>query len=242
MKVFNKVFAILMAFSVIMLTSTPVLAAESIANATVTGVQYEVEETGSAITFPITVKLGDTQLTEDTDYTVTYSNNTVVGQASLKITGIGAYEGEQLIAFTIVAKEETSDTAEDTVEEVEEEEEEDEDDAEKETTSKKDDTSDKAKVSASDKTSKTGNGTVKKSNTTGSDNTSNSGSKVTTNNNSTSNSSTKDAAANNTTSTVKKSAKSPKTGDYDNGLLISFAALSILLLAGGAYYIHLKRA
>lgn len=230
MKVFNKVFAVLMAFSVLVLTGTPVLAAESVANATVTGVQYEVEETGSAITFPITVKLGDKQLQEDTDYTVTYSNNTAAGQASLKITGIGAYEGEQLIAFTITAKEEAADTpAEDATADEEDEEEvaEDEDDTSKDSSdSKKEkDTEAEAKLDASDDSSKT----PAKVDTTETANT-DSGSN---------NSTTKDSTANVTKSTVKKS---PKTGDYNNGLLISFATLSVLLLAGGAYYIHLKRA
>ncbi len=238
MKVFNKLFAVLLVFSLLVLTSLPVLAAESIANATVTGVQYTVEETGSAITFPITVKLGDTQLKEDTDYTVTYSNNTAVGQASLKVTGIGAYEGEQLIAFTITAKEEAAKTpaedttAEDTETEKEEEGEAEEVDEKDEETSKdssvskkKKDTEAEAKLDASDNASKAS----PKADTTEAAN-KESGS---------SNSTTKDSATHVSKPVVKKS---PKTGDYSNGLLISFATLSVLLLAGGAYYIHLKRA
>ena len=231
MKVFNKVFAFLMVFSLLVLAVTPAFAAESIANATVTGVQYSIEETGSAITFPIVVKLGDKQLKEDTDYTVTYSNNTAVGQASLKITGIGAYEGEQLIAFTITAKkdatetpakEETTETPDDkdpTDDEV------DEDDADSEDidTEKEKDTDTDAKIDASDSSFKTPTKTVKKSEVTADSD----------------NSTTKDKATHVSKPAVKKS---PKTGDYNNGLVISFAALSVLLLAGGAYYIHLKRA
>lgn len=60
--------------------------------------------TGSAIT-PVVVKDGETTLTKDTDYTVTYSNNTNVGTASAEVTFTGNYSGGPFTKeFTIVAK------------------------------------------------------------------------------------------------------------------------------------------
>ena len=45
--------------------------------------------TGSPITPEVTVKLGQTTLVKDTDYTVAYTNNTNVGKATVTITGKG---------------------------------------------------------------------------------------------------------------------------------------------------------
>lgn len=220
MKVFNKVFAIIMVFSVIMLTSAPVHAAESITSATVTGVQYEVTETGSAITFPIVVKVGETQLTENTDYTVTYADNIAVGQASIKITGIGNYEGEQLIVFNIVAKDETTTTPADEPEadeEVEEEEEEEEDED-------IDDDEDDDDVEEE-----------KPSKSTGSNNGSNNSSNT---NNTTKTNSTKNTADK---AKVNNVAKSPKTGDFNNGAVLAIVVFGLLLVAGSSYYVVLRR-
>lgn len=221
MKVFNKVFAILMVFSVIMLTSAPVHAVESITSATVTGVQYEVTETGSAITFPIVVKVGETQLTENTDYTVTYADNIAVGQASIKITGIGNYEGEQLIVFNIVAKDETTTTPADEPEvdeEVEEEEEEEEEDEDIDDDEDDDDVEEE-----------------KPSKSTGSNNGSN-------NSNNTNNT----TKTNNTKTTADKAkvnnvSKSPKTGDFNNGAVLAIVVFGLLLVAGSSYYVVLRR-
>ena len=58
--------------------------------------------TGSPITPAITLKKGTKQLTLGTDYTVEYSNNTEIGTASVKITGIGAYDGTRTTTFKIV--------------------------------------------------------------------------------------------------------------------------------------------
>jgi hypothetical protein len=49
--------------------------------------------TGSAVTPAITVKDGSITLTPNTDYTVTYINNTNVGIATVTITGAGNYAG-----------------------------------------------------------------------------------------------------------------------------------------------------
>lgn len=58
-----------------------------------------VTHTGSPITKTIT-----SDLTLDTDYTVTYTNNTAVGTAKITITGIGDYTGTLEYTFTIKAK------------------------------------------------------------------------------------------------------------------------------------------
>ena len=60
--------------------------------------------TGSAITPTVTVKNGSTTLTNDTHYTVAYSNNTNVGTATVTITGKGNYTGTKTATFKIVAK------------------------------------------------------------------------------------------------------------------------------------------
>ena len=49
----------------------------------------------------VTVKHGSTTLTAGTDYTVSYENNTNAGTATVKVTGIGNYKGEQTVTFTI---------------------------------------------------------------------------------------------------------------------------------------------
>ncbi len=60
--------------------------------------------TGSPITLPasdITVKLGKKTLSYGTDYTVSYINNVPVGNATVRITGVGAYDGYKDAAFQI---------------------------------------------------------------------------------------------------------------------------------------------
>jgi len=60
--------------------------------------------TGSAIRPSVTVKLNGTTLTSGTDYTVSYSNNTNVGKATLTVTGKGTYSGSVSTTFNIVAR------------------------------------------------------------------------------------------------------------------------------------------
>ena len=60
--------------------------------------------TGSALTPAITVKDGTTTLTNGTDYTVAYSNNTNAGTATVTVTGKGNYTGTKTATFTINAK------------------------------------------------------------------------------------------------------------------------------------------
>lgn len=62
-----------------------------------------VEYTGTAITPEITVKDGTTDLVENTDYTLKYSNNVDKGTASVVIEGIVNYKGTITKEFNIVA-------------------------------------------------------------------------------------------------------------------------------------------
>ena len=63
----------------------------------------DVTYTGKALTPKIQIKDGKTTLTENTDYTLTYINNTEVGEASIVIKGIGNYTGSVTKNFNIVA-------------------------------------------------------------------------------------------------------------------------------------------
>ena len=49
----------------------------------------------------VTVKDGGVVLTFGTDYTVSYTNNTSAGTATVKVIGTGDYKGEQSVTFTI---------------------------------------------------------------------------------------------------------------------------------------------
>lgn len=60
--------------------------------------------TGEAIEPAVTVKDGDTTLAKGTDYTVTYTNNTNVGTATVTVTYKGNYSGTQTANFDIIAK------------------------------------------------------------------------------------------------------------------------------------------
>lgn len=58
--------------------------------------------TGSAITPSVTLSDGDYTLVENTDYTLSYSNNINAGDATIVVTAKGKYEGETSLAFKIV--------------------------------------------------------------------------------------------------------------------------------------------
>lgn len=58
--------------------------------------------TGNAITPEVTVQDGGMTLTKDTDYTVSYTNNSAVGTAAVTVTGKGNYSGEVTRQFQIV--------------------------------------------------------------------------------------------------------------------------------------------
>ena len=58
--------------------------------------------TGSAIEPTVVVKDGETELSSETDYGVSYSNNTNVGTATVTITFKGNYSGTATVTFEIV--------------------------------------------------------------------------------------------------------------------------------------------
>ncbi|MFD2531742.1 YDG domain-containing protein, partial [Gracilimonas halophila] len=62
------------------------------------------EYTGLAITPSTSLQNGGVSLTEGTDYTVSYSNNTDVGTAGVTITGTGNYSGSLETTFEITPK------------------------------------------------------------------------------------------------------------------------------------------
>ena len=65
--------------------------------------------TGNALTPAVTVAVNGTTLTEGTDYSVSYANNTNAGTASVTVTGIGDYTGTVTKEFTINPKSVTPD-------------------------------------------------------------------------------------------------------------------------------------
>ncbi|MDC1543935.1 hypothetical protein N8479_09465, partial [Flavobacteriaceae bacterium] len=73
----------------------------NINNASITAIPYQ-SYTGSAITISPTVTLNGNTLTEGTDFTTSFSNNTEAGTASLTITGMGNYIGSKTVSFTII--------------------------------------------------------------------------------------------------------------------------------------------
>ena len=73
---------------------------KSIGAANVTNIKAKVYN-GKAQKQKLTVKLGKVTLTEGTDYTVAYKNNTKVGTAKAVITGKGKYTGSLTKSFNI---------------------------------------------------------------------------------------------------------------------------------------------
>ena len=76
----------------------------NISNCTITLGTTSYTYDGSAKQPSVTVKYGSTTLIKDTDYTVTYSNNTNAGTATVTITGKGGYTGSTTKNFSINAK------------------------------------------------------------------------------------------------------------------------------------------
>lgn len=85
-------------------TKTFAITGKSIANCTVTVSPTSYAADGTAKEPAVTVKDGLTTLVKGTDYTVTYANNKTAGQASVTITGKGAYGGTKTEYFTITGK------------------------------------------------------------------------------------------------------------------------------------------
>lgn len=75
----------------------------SIASASVTLPQNAYPYTGSAVTPPVTVRLGGALLAANEDYTVSYSDNTDVGMATVTVAGKGGYYGEASATFYVTS-------------------------------------------------------------------------------------------------------------------------------------------
>ena len=73
---------------------------KSIANVSIAEIPVQ-DYTGNAVTPVVTITDGGKILQEGTDYTVTYSNNTNEGKASIKIIGKGNYSGSASAEFNI---------------------------------------------------------------------------------------------------------------------------------------------
>ena len=74
----------------------------SIADATVELSETEFTYTGQSQKPTVTVKLGDTPLTANTDYTVTYSDKSInAGKYTVTVTGTGNYSGTATATYTI---------------------------------------------------------------------------------------------------------------------------------------------
>jgi gliding motility-associated-like protein len=82
-------------------TMTLTVSQADIVNATITAIPDQTY-TGSAITISPTVTFNGSTVTETTDYTVSFTNNTNAGTASLTITGTGNFTGTKTVSFTIV--------------------------------------------------------------------------------------------------------------------------------------------
>ena len=78
--------------------------AESLEDASVTLSSTSFTYTGSAIEPSVTVTLSGSTLTKGTDYTVSYSDNTSAGTATVTITGMNDYYGTVSKTFTISAQ------------------------------------------------------------------------------------------------------------------------------------------
>ena len=79
----------------------PALSRISISKASVTLSTSTYAYNGKAKTPSVTVKIGGNTLKSGTDYTVSYSNNTRVGTATVKITGKGNYTGSVSKTYSI---------------------------------------------------------------------------------------------------------------------------------------------
>ncbi len=77
---------------------------DSIESATVTGIPTSQTYTGDKITPEPEVKIGNTLLKKDKDYTVQWNNAVNVGTATVVINGIGKYAGSKRVTYSIIAK------------------------------------------------------------------------------------------------------------------------------------------
>lgn len=87
--------------------SVPLTVAADISKCTVSLSKASYVYNGTARTPGVTVKDGDTSLTEKQDYTVSYKNNTNAGTATVTVTGKGNYAGTVTTTFTITQADNT---------------------------------------------------------------------------------------------------------------------------------------
>lgn len=81
-------------------TTTFRILGKDIGNTTVSSISNQ-RYTGDEIRPSVTVKIGNTVLTKNVDYTLTYKNNINPGTASIVITGTGSYSGSKTVTFKI---------------------------------------------------------------------------------------------------------------------------------------------
>ena len=74
---------------------------KKIANVTIGDIDDRLY-TGEAVTPDLTVKDGTTELVKDTDYKVTFADNTEIGKATANVIGIGDYVGKVTKTFEII--------------------------------------------------------------------------------------------------------------------------------------------
>ena len=84
------------------LTALAAYEAKDISKATIAEVEDQTA-TGEAITPTPAVTLGGETQVKDTDYTLSYANNTAAGTATITVTGKGGYFFSKTATFTIVA-------------------------------------------------------------------------------------------------------------------------------------------
>lgn len=82
-------------------TVTFIIDKAALKDAEISGVEEHYTYTGEAITPEPVVKLGETELELNKDYTVSYARNTNAGTATLTIVGSGNYTGLRIVTFTI---------------------------------------------------------------------------------------------------------------------------------------------
>lgn len=70
--------------------------------AKISGLKKSYTYSGKKLEPKVTVKLGSSTLKKDTDYTVTYKNNTKAGTATVEVKGSGHYAGKATAKFKIV--------------------------------------------------------------------------------------------------------------------------------------------
>lgn len=80
------------------------LGAKSISGCTIKLASTSLVYNGKAQTPAVTVKSGSVTLVNGKDYKLTYSNNTKIGKATVKVTGKGNYSGSKTLSFTINPK------------------------------------------------------------------------------------------------------------------------------------------